>query len=83
MKYVPDMKEDDPRALLNQQIPSSFVCLHDEIRKELVTFRVNDKPPIMMEKDFCAAFSKLFDSIAEMKEAVRFLSLQGKVMSCQ
>ena len=70
------MKEDDPRALLNQQIPHSFVQLQDAIRDELLTLRKN-QPPIMEEKEFRGKFLKLFNSVSEMEEAVRFLTLQG------
>ena len=77
VKYNPDMKEGDPRALLNQQIPQSFADLQDAIRQELVTLRVNNQPPIMEEKEFRSTFLKYFNGIAEMEEAVRFLTLQG------
>ena len=72
------MKEDDPRALLNQQIPYSFVQLQDAIRDKLLTLRMKHQPPIMEEKEFRDTFLKLFNDIAEMEEAVRFLTLQGK-----
>lgn len=71
------MKESDPRALVNQQIPRSFVELEAGIRK-MVALRGNNQPPIMEEKEFCDVFSNYFDDVLEMKEAVRFLSLQGK-----
>ena len=71
------MKEDDPRALLNQQIPHSFVQLQDSIRDELFTLRMKNQPPIMEEKEFSGKFLKFFNSVPEMEEAVRFLTLQG------
>lgn len=77
VRYNPDMKEDDPRVLLNQQIPHSFVQLQDAIRDELLTLRMKNQPPIMEEKEFRGKFLKLFNSISEMEEAVRFLTLQG------
>ena len=78
VKYNPDMKENDPRALLNQQIPHSFVQLQDAIREELLNLRMKNQPPIMEEKEFRGTFFKLFNDIAELEEAVRFLTLQGK-----
>lgn len=72
------MKENDPKALLNQQIPQSFVNLQESIRKELVTYCDNNQSPIMEEEEFRKTFMKHFINVGEMNEAVRFLSLQGK-----
>ena len=77
VNYNPDMGDDDPRALLNQQIPHSFVQLQDALKEELLTLRMKNKSPIMEEKEFRDKFLKHFNGVSDMEEAVRFLTHQG------
>ena len=74
--YEPNLNEDDPRALFNEQIPESFIQLQDSIHVQQK--QGSDSKPILKKEDFFKEFLNIFDdNIAEMKEAVRFLSYQG------
>ena len=81
VQYESNLKEDDPRALFNEQVPVSFIQLQDAIYEQQSAKDRNLKP-YMIKDDFYDEFSKLFKhNVAEMKEAVRFLGYQGKADS--
>ena len=71
------MKEDDPKALFSQQIPKSFLDLHQAIRDVLVDLREKNQPPILEEEAFRKVFRQNFEDDEEMAEAIYFLNLQG------
>lgn len=78
--YKPSMEVDSPSALLNQQIPKSYINLDAAIKRKVVDLVKNNKPPFMAQKEFYYCFHTIFDNDEELEEAVRFLSLQGIII---
>ena len=75
MQYDSKLKESDPKALLNELVPESFIQLQSAIQKKLMD---GNCAPFLKEEEFNAEFKKHFDgNTIEMKEAVRFLGYQG------
>lgn len=73
MEYKKDLKEKDPHALLNQQIPASFLQLQEEI------YHVYKQHPKMNDKEFHEKFGRIFEGDEEeLNEAVHYLTLQGR-----
>ena len=78
MQYDSKLKEGDLNALFNECVPTSFIQLQDAIQKKL---ECDNCPPILTKEDFYKEFKDHFDgNIVEMKEAVRFLGYQGKII---
>ena len=71
MEYKPDLDENSHHALLQQQIPSSFLDLQRGVRD------LSEYSPVLYEEEFYQQFRKLFDDDDELNEAVQYLTLQG------
>ena len=52
VEYKPDMAENDPKALFQQQIPKSFLDLQDAIRQAVASCHHQRAVPIMQEEEF-------------------------------
>ncbi len=72
MDYRKDLKETDPHALLQQQIPATFLKLQEEIHQ------VHKDYPKMNDAEFLEKFKHIFDDEDELNEAVHYLTLQGR-----
>ena len=73
VEYKSALKENDPHALLQQQIPATFLKLQEEVHK------IHKDQPKMNDKEFFAKFRKFFDDDEELNEAVHYLTLQGRL----
>lgn len=71
MEYKKDLKENDPHALLQQQLPYSFLRLQEEVDK---IFKME---PTMNDIEFRQKFGTIFEDDEELNEAVHYLTLQG------
>ena len=72
------MDKRDPKALFQQQIPRSYIDLQTLILETAQGLMQKGRPPIMEEEEFYRNFQHNFDDVDELKEAVNFLSLQGR-----
>ena len=86
VQYDSELKENDPRALVNELVPERVIQLQDAIQKKLADDqkklmddqKKQDYIPLLKREDFYESFKDHFDgNTVEMKEAVRFLGYQG------
>lgn len=77
MEYKPNLSEEDPRALFQQQIPKSFLELNEKLNKYRAESS-QDQSKVMEYRDFSRHFMDLFEDEDEFKEAVYFHKTQGK-----
>ena len=77
MEYKKDLDESSPYALLQQQIPKSFLTLQEKVSELVKDLQDKGKPPVLQSTEFKQHFQKLFDDEEELNEAVHYLTLQG------
>jgi hypothetical protein len=74
VEYREQWSDTDPRALLQQQIPQSFLDMDKRLKTKASELK---GMPVMKYREFKSAFEDLFEGEDELTEAVRFLTLQG------
>ena len=83
VEYKEDLDESSPHALLQQQIPKSFLTLQEKVSELVKDLQDKGKPPVLQSTEFKQHFQQLFDDEEELNEAVHYLTLQGsrKILS--
>ena len=80
VEYKEDLDESSPHALLQQQIPKSFLTLQEKVSELVKDLQDKGKPPVLQSTEFKHHFQKLFDDEEELNEAVHYLTLQGNII---
>lgn len=78
MECVSKLEPNDPYALLQQQVPESFMTLQDKVSEMVKAFN-DERHPVLNHEEFTEQFSSYFDDEEELNEAVNYLTLQGRV----
>jgi serine/threonine protein kinase/ankyrin repeat protein/GTPase SAR1 family protein len=80
LDYKKEIEPNDPYALLQQQIPESFLTLQHNVSELVTKFHGLQRAPVLNYNEFKENFLEYFDDEEEMNEAVNYLTLQGTLL---